>query len=116
MQSHISTDYPSIESYSAAVDKFLATGLEVQVTELDIGIDEGKTDKDQAQHYKDILTLLVNKQKNRNVSVNAKGITGVTIWGLYDSLSWRKDHSPLLFGADISDPKPAFYSALEAAK
>lgn len=115
MQSHISTDYPSVESYGAAVDKFLATGLEVQVTELDIGVDEGKTDEDQAQHYKDILTLLVDKHQNRDTSVSAKGITGVTIWGLYDSLSWRTDR-PLLFGAGLDDPKPSFYSVLEAAK
>ena len=115
MQSHISTDYPSVEKYGAAVDKFLATGLEVQATELDIGIETGKTEEDQAQHYKDILTLLVNKHQNRDTSVNAKGITGVTIWGLYDSLSWRRD-TPLLFGSGLDDPKPAFYSVLEVAK
>lgn len=116
MQSHITINYPSLRKYEAAVDKFLATGLQVQVTELDIGIDEGKTEADQAKHYGDLLTLLVNKQKNRDKAVNAKGITGVTIWGLYDTLSWRKANKPLLFGSGLSDPKEAFYSVIEAAK
>ncbi len=115
MQSHITIGYPSLEKYGTAVDKFLATGLQVQVTELDIGIDEGKTEEDQAEHYKAIMNLLINKHKTRNVEQNEKGITGVTIWGLYDSLSWRKE-SPLLFGTGLNDPKPAFYSVLEAAK
>ena len=31
MQSHITVNYPSLEKYGTAVDKFLATGLQVQV-------------------------------------------------------------------------------------
>jgi len=116
MQSHITIGYPSLEKYGTAVDKFLATGLQVQVTELDIGIDGNRTEEDQAEHYKAILNLLIEKHKNRDVKQNEKGITGVTIWGLYDSLSWRKESSPLLFGMGLNDPKPAFYSVLEAAK
>lgn len=116
MQSHITISYPSLSKYGAAVDKFLATGLQVQVTELDIGMEGKQTETDQAKHYSDVLTLLVNKQKNRDKAVNAKGITGVTIWGLYDTLSWRKANKPLLFGSGLSDPKEAFYSVLEAAK
>ena len=116
MQSHISINYPSLESYEAAVDKFLATGLQVQVTELDIMMEDGNTDEELANHYKDILSILVRKQKNRDKSVNVRGITGVTIWGLYDSISWRKDNKPLLFGTGLDDPKQAFYSVLEAAK
>ncbi len=115
MQSHITISYPSIAKYSQALDKFLATGLEVQVTELDIGIESGQTESDQADRYKEIFKLLVSKQKNRDTSVSPKGITGVTIWGLYDSLSWRSSYEPLLFGSSINDPKKAFYSVIEAA-
>ena len=64
------------------MDKFLATGLQVQVTELDIGIEDGQTEEDLANHYSDIMKLLVSKQVNRDKSVNARGITGVTVWGL----------------------------------
>ena len=90
MQSHITVNYPSLEKYGTAVDKFLATGLQVQVTELDIGIEDGQTEEDLANHYSDIMKLLISKQENRDKSVNARGITGVTVWGLYDTISWRK--------------------------
>lgn len=115
MQSHITVNYPSLEKYGTAVDKFLATGLQVQVTELDIGIEDGQTEEDLANHYSDIMKLLISKQENRDKSVNARGITGVTVWGLYDTISWRKPTSCLLFGTGLEDPKPAFYSFLEAA-
>ena len=115
MQSHITVNYPSLEKYGTAVDKFLATGLQVQVTELDIGISDTQTEEDLAQHYSDIMKLLISKQKNRDKTVNARGITGVTVWGLYDAISWRKPTSCLLFGESLEDPKPAFYSFLEAA-
>ena len=115
MQSHITVNYPSLEKYGTAVDKFLATGLQVQVTELDIGIEDGQTEEDLANHYSDIMKLLISKQENRDKTVNARGITGVTVWGLYDAISWRKPTSCLLFGESLEDPKPAFYSFLEAA-
>ena len=115
MQSHITVSYPSLEKYGTAVDKFLATGLQVQVTELDIGIGDNQTEEDLANHYSDIMKLLISKQKNRDKSVNARGITGVTVWGLYDTISWRKPTSCLLFGSGLDDPKAAFYSFIDAA-
>ena len=115
MQSHITVNYPSLEKYGTAVDKFLATGLQVQVTELDIGIEDGQTEEDLANHYSDIMKLLISKQENRDKSVNARGITGVTVWGLYDTISWRKPTSCLLFGSGLDDPKAAFYSFIDAA-
>ena len=115
MQSHITVNYPSLEKYGTAVDKFLATGLQVQVTELDIGIEDGQTEEDLANHYSDIMKLLISKQVNRDKSVNARGITGVTVWGLYDTISWRKPTSCLLFGSGLDDPKAAFYSFIDAA-
>ena len=115
MQSHITVNYPSLEKYGTAVDKFLATGLQVQVTELDIGIEDGQTEEDLANHYSDIMKLLISKQENRDKSVNARGITGVTVWGLYDTISWSKPTSCLLFGSGLDDPKAAFYSFIDAA-
>lgn len=116
MQSHITTTYPSLEKYGEALDQFMATGLEVQVTELDMGIEQEDDESVQAEKYEAIMKLLVQKHKNRDTSVNPKGITGVTIWGLLDTDSWRKDSKPILFGSGIDDPKPCFYSVLEAAK
>lgn len=130
MQSHVdSDDHPTLEQYGAALDRFLATGLEVQVTELDMTInfgdrgnnDWGYLDKkqdndDQAAFAKSLMELIITKHKNRDKIKNPKGITGVTIWGLYDACSWRGQCSPLLFGSSIKDPKPSFYSFIEAAQ
>ncbi|MCH5264383.1 MAG: endo-1,4-beta-xylanase [Lachnospiraceae bacterium] len=118
MQSHVDVSRPTLEQYGAAVDAFLATGLEVQITELDVTInfvESGQDNDDQAAYFGDLMKMLVEKQKNLDTSKNSKGITGVTIWGLYDTVSWRASYAPLLFGSGINDPKPSFYAVLEAA-
>lgn len=127
MQSHVDIDRPLLEEYGDALDKFLATGLEVQVTELDVTINfdhentfsyknEKQTDADQAVFVKELMQLIVNKQKNRDQTVNPKGITGITIWGLYDTVSWRSRCSPLLFKRSIKDPKASFYEFVNVGK
>lgn len=65
---------------------------------------------------KDFMEMVIAKQKNRDKTVSPKGITGLTIWGLYDSISWRGKSQPLLFGTSIDDPKPAFQAFLEASR
>ena len=115
MQSHLTgPENPTIDLYAETLDKFLATGLEVQVTELDAEVESNDLE-DQAAYMKSIMETIVTKQLNRDKTVNPKGITGVTIWGLYDACSWRKN-IPLLFASGINDPKPSFYAFLEAAK
>lgn len=115
MQSHLTgPENPTIDLYAETLDKFLATGLEVQVTELDAEVESNDLE-DQAAYMKSIMETIVTKQLNRDKTVNPKGITGVTIWGLYDTCSWRKN-IPLLFASGINDPKPSFYAFLEAAK
>ena len=115
MQSHLTgPTNPTIKRYAKTLDKFLATGLEVQVTELDAEVESNNLE-DQAAYMKSIMETIVTKQLNRDKTVNPKGITGVTIWGLYDACSWRKN-IPLLFASGINDPKPSFYAFLEAAK
>ncbi len=128
MQSHVDIDRPTIEQYGKALDAFLATGLEVQITELDITINfgdlgggrwgyknAGRTNDDQAVFVKDFMEMIVNKHKNRDQAVNPKGVTGITLWGLYDSVSWRRECQPLLFGKGIDDPKPSYQKFLDAS-
>lgn len=127
MQTHVDVDRPTLDEYGAAMDKFLATGLEVQVTELDVTTNfdpdnsnvvqnKGQTNEDQAEYVGDLMKLIVMKQKQRDKIVSPKGITGITIWGLCDAYSWRKDFKPLLFGKDVNDPKPSFQAFIDAAK
>lgn len=145
MQSHVDIERPTLEQYGAALDAFLATGLEVQITELDITINfdsdetdgreptfayknEGQTNEDQAAFTKDFMKMIVEKHKNRDRAVNPKGITGLTIWGLYDSISWRSSCKPLFFNrvrrkdsetgkyVYVLEPKPSFDALIEAVK
>ena len=133
MQGHVDIKRPTIEEYGAALEKFMAAGYEVQITELDFTINfdtdgtdkkdpsydyknEGETIEEQAAFVKDFMEMVIAKQKNRDKTVSPKGITGLTIWGLYDSISWRGKSQPLLFGTSIDDPKPAFQAFLEASR
>ena len=54
------------------------------------------------------MTMLNSKRKAGG------NISGITFWGLYDSVSWRASGKPLLF-TDIDQPKEAFYSVIKAA-
>lgn len=130
MQSHVDIKVPTITQYGEALERFLASGYEIQITELDFTInfdtegssatysytDEGETDADQSKFVKSLMQTIIQKQKNRDKTVNPKGITCITLWGLYDAISWRSSCSPLLFGTSINDPKPSYFSFIEAAK
>lgn len=130
MQSHVDIKRPTISEYIEALDAFLKTGLEVQITELDFTInfdtdepspsyayeDEGETLEEQATFVSDFMKMVIYKQHTRNKTVSPKGITGVTLWGLYDSVSWRGQCQPLLFGTSITDKKSAFDSFLNASR
>lgn len=134
MQSHVTVGAVSVADYGAALDKFLATGLEVSITELDASINYaktgekddygydkwaytnlGQTAEDQADYMKQLMETIVSRQKNRDISVNPKGIVSVTVWGLFDGCSWKANTEPLLFGDSINDPKPSYYAFLKAS-
>lgn len=130
MQSHVDVKVPTVSQYGAALEKFLAAGYEIQITELDFTInfdtegssasysyvDENETNNDQKKFVSNLMKTIITKQKNRDVNVNPKGITNITLWGLTDRTSWRSQCQPLLFGDNIYDPKPSFYSFINAVK
>ena len=107
MQSHLSTDDKIQYKFMLAVKKFCDAGYEVQATELDIGV---KEDSDNA--------FLLQARKYRSFFRNMKAlqeegypITGITVWGLNDDLSWRKDEKCLLFDGKMN-PKKAYLGAM----
>lgn len=106
MQSHLSTG-DRIQQFMLAVKIFCQAGYEVQATELDIGM---PTNNDsgmftQARKY---MFFFENMKK---LQEEGYPITGITVWGLNDKLSWRKDEYALLFDKDMN-PKQAYQGAM----
>lgn len=111
MQSHLDVDWPAPSFVGEAVQKFMDAGLEIQLTEMDVTINfrqDFYTLEDQASYYHELMSMLISKKKAGG------NITGITFWGLYDSVSWRASGYPLLF-TGIDQPKPAYYSVINAA-
>ncbi|MCR4734564.1 MAG: endo-1,4-beta-xylanase [Treponema sp.] len=115
MQSHISMSNPTTYLYELALKEFFKLGIDVQVTELDIGSGNSVcTPALLADKYAQFFELFL---KYRKVP-GKNGISGVTLWGILDERSWISKNGtehPLLFEQDFRC-KPAFYSVLETAK
>lgn len=110
MQSHFDTSWPleGEAGYMTAIRTFRdELGIEIHVTELDIGIAEGDTEKSQGVYFQEFMEALLKEKRD-----GAK-ITSVTLWGLSDDLSWRADDHCLLFKDDLSR-KPAFDGVVNA--
>lgn len=119
MQSHLGMSYPSMTSYKSAINKFAANGLDVQITELDIGVtsasvggvklyegaEKEKLFYNQAVRYKEVMKTLQ--------SLSSK-VSSVTLWGLGDeSTNWKTYEYPTLFYPDMGKLKPAFFGVLQ---
>lgn len=104
MQSHLSTTYPSVAYYTAALQSFVNSGFEVQITELDV---VNKNDTDQANYMYDLMSSILTIKKNGG------NITGITFWGISDDVTWIKGETPLLFST-LGVAKPAYNSVLSA--
>ncbi|HKL98627.1 MAG TPA: endo-1,4-beta-xylanase [Mobilitalea sp.] len=111
-QGHLYTG-DSIDDYMSTLTAFSETGLDVQITELDVSLGTWQnilkaTEENllaQGQYYYELV--------NRIIEGNAAGTTsvsGITYWGFADSLSWRYDRSPLLFDGKL-EAKYAYHGA-----
>ena len=126
MQSHNKYENPTMKNYEDTIKEYLATGLDVHITELDIGA-KTKADAEDAQklkkEYKDYFKMYLKYAKKGD----EPGVSSVTIWGITDGSTWLhldsqqewlnyvKPQHPLLFDDDYY-AKPAFYGVLEAAQ
>ena len=105
MQSHIGVNFPSFNDYKKALEKFLSTGLEVHISELDIAYENNFSA--QATYFKNIFKLAVDK-------AGPGKLTCLTVWGTNDAVSWISDKKALLFSSGYT-PKQAYYSVMEVA-
>ncbi|MEU0667430.1 non-reducing end alpha-L-arabinofuranosidase family hydrolase [Streptomyces lavendulocolor] len=94
-QSHFGAGGPPA-GFRTTLANFAALGVDVQITELDIA-------QASPTHYASAV----------NACLGVKRCTGITVWGVRDSDSWRADEKPLLFDA-AGKPKPA-YDAVKKA-
>ncbi|MFI5934152.1 endo-1,4-beta-xylanase [Actinoplanes sp. NPDC051494] len=92
-QSHLGTGIPG--DYQANLQRFAALGVDVQITELDVA--QGGN---QANIYATVTRACLAVSR----------CTGITVWGIRDSDSWRTGENPLLF--DNSGNKKAAYTSV----
>ncbi|MER5208317.1 non-reducing end alpha-L-arabinofuranosidase family hydrolase [Streptomyces sp. NPDC002825] len=94
-QSHFGAGGPPA-SFKTTLAGFAALGVDVQITELDIA-------QASPTHYANAVSTCLSVAR----------CTGITVWGVRDSDSWRRGESPLLFDND-GRPKPAYSAVMSA--
>ncbi|MFJ9810541.1 non-reducing end alpha-L-arabinofuranosidase family hydrolase [Streptomyces sp. NPDC101158] len=94
-QSHFGAGGPPA-SFRTTLAAFAALGADVQITELDIA-------QASPTHYANTVGTCLSVPR----------CTGITVWGVRDSDSWRSGESPLLFDGN-GRPKPAYTAVMNA--
>ncbi len=112
MQCHISTS-DLVENVVYKTAKYFAdNGYKVEITELDMEnkIAGESGEKKQARKYKLLFQLMEQAKLNGEIDIDS-----ITVWGLYDSISWKSSDKPLLFRARLNDleKKYAWYGAIQ---
>lgn len=97
MQAHIQ-DTTDIDTFIEALNAYSDAVGEVHITELDVAQTATGVNAEYYQgafYNKFFKALVAAKENGANLSC-------VTIWGLTDDNSWKKESSPLLFRSDLS--------------
>ena len=118
MQTHIGIN-DSAENFETAVKNFLAKGINVQITEMDVANGSSSYNAMKLKDcYKTFFKMFIENRKQPGKN----GIEGVTLWGVRDEWTWlngmHKGHTqyPLLFKGSNFECKPAYYGVIEAAE
>lgn len=107
MQSHVDIKVPTIELYGTCIGKIPRSRLrssdyrtgcndQLRYKRLLFLRRRKETNADQAKYVGRLMKTILEKNRSRDKNVNPKGVTGITLWGLYDTISWRASCSPLL--------------------
>lgn len=106
-QGHFNDNPNSIitDDLQANIQRFADLGVEVHISELDIDDDLSNNDigQGQAENYRKVVRACLNVAR----------CTGITVWGISDSESWRASERGLLFtGSNGNYQKKAAYTAV----
>jgi endo-1,4-beta-xylanase len=125
LQCHISVSWPTVADLRAAIRRFAALGVKVQVTEFDMSIyaNSGEAKKradrevllDQAFKYRALFEMFREEARAGNLDL-------VLVWGIADDDTWLNNHPvtgrtdyPLFFGKDLR-AKPAYWILVNPEK
>lgn len=104
-QFHASLTTP-VQSFDDALAAFEGLPVQQAVTEFDVmtgtPVDDAKL-IEQGYYYRDAFRIFRAREES---------LYSVTVWGLYDSRSWRSDNAPLLFDSQLA-AKPAYFGATD---
>ncbi|GAB2493841.1 hypothetical protein GCM10027063_36690 [Promicromonospora xylanilytica] len=98
-QGHFNSGNPVPNNYHETLGNFAALGVDVQITELDIA----GSGTSQAEQYRGIVQACLAVAR----------CTGISVWGVRDSDSWRASDTPLLFDGN-GNKKAAYNYTLDA--
>ena len=111
MQGYWGIDYPNITAITSAISTYARLDLEIQITELSVGVDEETPEEfeKQAKRYRNIFLNLKALDTQAGGNCN---ITSVTFFGLKDHYTPGDKTNARLFDKDLN-PKPAFDAVMQ---
>jgi endo-1,4-beta-xylanase len=111
MQGYWGIDYPNITAITSAITIYSRLDLEIQITELSVGVDEETPEEfeKQAKRYRNIFLNLKALDTQGGGNCN---ITSVTFFGLKDHYNAGDKTNARLFDKDLN-PKPAFDAVMQ---
>lgn len=106
MQGYWDISYPNMAAISSAIKLYATLDLEIQITELSVGVDEETEEnfEKQAKRYREIFLYLKGLDTAGDGTAN---ITNVTFFGLKDHYTPGDKTNARLFDKDLQK-KPAF--------
>lgn len=103
---------PDPEAVAANMQRLADLGLEVQISEMDVSLDEGEgTQAEQLEEQAKVYQTMLQ------TCLEASNCTAFTTWGLTDQFSWipqfyDRPDAPLLFD-EAYQPKPAYDALID---
>ena len=110
MQAHYNTGtIPG--NVDASIRRFRELGIQIHITELDVTVNAAQGQAELTE-FQTRLQASIYAHLFRIFRYHHEAIPRVTIWGICDPTSWRRDRFPLVFNGDLT-AKPAFHAIID---